>query len=66
MNEIETISFFVKEQKDRCLWFLDEDFVPKTKAQCLRALEYIRRYGDRDAYVKAGEMKSWLCRNFSE
>ena len=63
MKELENIAAFVKEQRDRCLWFLAPTFVPKTREQCLRALEYIRHYGDRDAYLKAGEMKTWLCRD---
>lgn len=50
----------VEEYRDRCLWFLRADFMPTTTAQILRTLEQIERYGDRDAYRRAEEIKRWL------
>jgi hypothetical protein len=50
----------VDEYRDRCLWFLREDFYPETVEQCLRVLDYIQRHGDRAAYLKADQARRWL------
>jgi hypothetical protein len=56
----------IESYRSRCLWFLAEDFVPETPAQALRVLEYIERYGDRDAFVQARRLKQWLSQRISE
>jgi hypothetical protein len=52
--------------RSRCLWFLAKDFVPETPAQAMRVLEYIERYGDREAFVQARRLKQWLSPSISE
>jgi hypothetical protein len=52
--------------RSRCLWFLAEDFVPETREQAIRALEYIERYGDREGFVQARRIKQWLSPSISE
>jgi hypothetical protein len=47
-------------------WFLAKDFVPETPAQAMRVLEYIERYGDREAFVQARRLKQWLSPSTSE
>jgi hypothetical protein len=48
--------------RDRCLWFLVPDFMPANVEQALRALNYIERYGDRQAFVRARELRECLLR----
>lgn len=43
-----------------CLWFLEEQFRPTTQDQAVRTLDYIIRYGDREAFMRASELKRWL------
>ncbi|MBI2945519.1 MAG: hypothetical protein HYY25_15100 [Candidatus Wallbacteria bacterium] len=52
--------------RDACLWFLAPDFMPADREQALRALSYIERYGNRDAFVRAGELRRWFSRTSSE
>jgi hypothetical protein len=47
----------------RCLWFLRQDYYPETVEDALRALKYIQRYGDREAFSKAGELARCLSPN---
>lgn len=44
----------------RCLWFLREDYYPSTDEQRIQVLAYIQRYGDREAYRRAAEVRRWL------
>jgi hypothetical protein len=50
----------VELYRDRCLWFLDPRILPGTPADALRILDYIKRYGDREAFVKTEALKPWL------
>lgn len=52
----------VSECRDRCLWFLREDYDPTDPAEMLRVLDQIERHGDRDAFVAARELSRWLSR----
>lgn len=56
----------VDEYRDRCLWFLREDYYPITLEQQLRTLRRIERHGDREAFRKAAELRQWLLQNSSE
>lgn len=53
----------MKKYRVRCLWFLSPEYVPETAAAALRVLDYIERYGDRQAYLAAEELKKWLSQN---
>lgn len=59
------VNRLVDEYRVRCLWFLREDFYPSTHAERLRALGYIERHGDLEAFRRAAELKTWLSRNSS-
>jgi len=50
----------VERYRDRCLWFLREDFVPQTVEQALLALEQIEKHGDREAFVEARRLRQWV------
>jgi hypothetical protein len=55
----------VETCRDRCLWFLAPDHLPADREQALRALAYIERYGDRQAFVEARELRRCLSPNSS-
>lgn len=59
------IDRLIEANRLRCLWFLRPDYHPSTDSERLRALEYIGRYGDRDAYRRAIELTRWLSRHSS-
>jgi hypothetical protein len=56
----------VDEYRTRCLWFLRPDLYPETRDQALRMLGYIERYGDLEAFRRAGRIRQWLSQNSSE
>ncbi len=55
----------VDEYRDRCLWFLREDYYPVTDDDRLRVLGWIERGGDLAAYRRAAEIRRWLSRTSS-
>jgi hypothetical protein len=61
----EAVDRLVDEYRHRCLWFLRSDFYPITDEERVRVLTYIQRHGDRNAYVRAGELRRWLSRSSS-
>jgi hypothetical protein len=56
----------VDEYRRRCLWFLREDYYPRTRSDALRVLRYIERHGDVAAFRRVAPLKQWLLRNSSE
>ena len=50
----------MEKYRVQCLWFLRPDYVPTTPAEMLSVLDLIERYGDRESYMRAEELKSWL------
>lgn len=62
---IDEIDRLIEANRLRCLWFLRPDYHPSTDHERLRALAYIERYGDRDAYRRATELTRWLSRHSS-
>jgi hypothetical protein len=55
----------VDEYRQRCLWFLRDDYYPVTTADALRVLRSIERHGDVAALRKAAPLKQWLSHNSS-
>ena len=51
--------------RDRCLWFLREDYFPTDPGEMLRVLDQIERHGDREAFVAARKLSRWLSRHSS-
>lgn len=62
----EAVDALVDEYRQRCLWFLREDFYPASLEERLRVLEYIQRHGDREAYRRAAEVRTWLSPSSNE
>ncbi len=60
------VNALVDAYRDRCLWFLRADYYPTDREDVLRTLDYIRRYGDREAFRKAGELYQWLSQDSSK
>jgi hypothetical protein len=54
------IDRLVGEYRVTCLWFAPPDYFPRTDAQRLRALDYIEKYGDREAFKRARTLRQWL------
>ncbi|MGH7572138.1 MAG: hypothetical protein ACREMK_09885 [Gemmatimonadota bacterium] len=61
-DPIATVDRLVDRYRTECLWFLREDYYPRTDAERLRILGYIERYGDREAWRAAAELRRWLSR----
>ena len=57
---IAAIDELVERYRGMCLWFAPKGYLPGTDLERLRALENIERYGDREAFVKARELRDWL------
>jgi len=55
----------VEQYRNRCLWFLRSDYYPASDTERLRVLGYIERYGDLEAYRRAGRLKRWLSQRSS-
>ena len=60
MSPEQAVDALVDEYRQRCLWFLREDFYPCTLEERLRVLDYIQRHGDREAFRKAAEVRQWF------
>ena len=58
----EALNALVDDYRTRCLWFLRADYYPATREEQLRVLDYVQRYGDRDAHVRAANLRQWLLR----
>jgi hypothetical protein len=58
-----SVHALVDEYRARCLWYLREDYYPKTPAEACRVLEAIERHGDVAAFRKAAALRRWLSRN---
>jgi hypothetical protein len=62
---IDAVAALVREYRARCFWFMSEDFSPETVQSAVRALSYLERYGDKNAFIKVVELKKWLSHNYS-
>jgi hypothetical protein len=56
----EAVNALVDDYRIRCLWFLRADYYPATPEERLRVLDYVQRYGDRAAHVRAANLRQWL------
>ncbi len=54
------IEKLVEKYRDQCLWFLRQDFVPRTTEEILHVLDLIERYGDRAGFERVQRLKQWL------
>ena len=54
------IDKLVEQYRSMCFWFAPRDYLPQLDEQRLRALENIERYGDREGFKRARELRDWL------
>ncbi|MEI7902860.1 MAG: hypothetical protein WCK89_21650 [bacterium] len=54
------VAELIEEYRDRCLWFMRADYMPSTPEEVRRVLDLIVRYGDRESYRRAEEIKACL------
>ena len=57
---------FVDQYRARCLWFLREDYYPQTRAEREELLRQIAQHGDRDAFLRVAQFRTWLSQRSSE
>jgi hypothetical protein len=62
----QAIDSLADRYRAECLWFLREDYYPRTTLERMRVLEYIERHGDREAWRAAAELRQWLSPPSSE
>ena len=65
MAAMRGVHTLVDEYRDRCLWYLREDYYPETPEEACRTLAAIEKHGDVAAFRKAAELRKWLLRNSS-
>lgn len=56
----------VDDYRTRCLWFLREGYYPETPRERERVLALIAQHGDRRAFQRVAEVRTWLSRRSSE
>lgn len=61
---LDDLNMLVEEYRDRCLWFLKQDYCIRTLDEALKILDLIERYGDRSAYQRAEKLRPWLSLHF--
>lgn len=54
------VNELIDRYRDRCLWFLPQDYRVRTTSEALRALDHIERHGDVRAFREARTLKRWL------
>jgi hypothetical protein len=57
---------FVDQHRAQCLWFLRDDYYPRTSAEREAVLRQIAQHGDRDAFRRVAEFRTWLSQPSSE
>ena len=62
---LEALHRLVEANRLQCLWFMKEEYLPRSAAEADRVLEAIEQHGDRQAWVKARELRAWLSRTTS-
>jgi hypothetical protein len=59
-NPPESIDGFVDDYRVRALWFLRDDYYPRSDAELLKVLEQVEKHGDLRAFRRAAAMRRWL------
>lgn len=56
----EDVRSAVADYRAMCLWNMAEGFYPQNREQVLMVLDCLEKYGDLDAYLRAGRIRKWL------
>ena len=62
---LKEIHALVEANRLQCLWFMKEGYLPLSVGDADRALMHIEVRGDRHAWARARDLRSWLSRNTS-
>ena len=62
---LEAVHRIVEANRLQCLWFMREDYLPRSAEEADRALAEIEINGDRRAWAEARELRAWLSRTTS-
>jgi hypothetical protein len=62
---LEAVHRLVETNRLQCLWFMKEDYLPVTELETDRALSEIELHGDRQAWITARSIRSWLSQTIS-
>jgi hypothetical protein len=62
---LEALHRLVEANRLQCLWFMRDDYLPRSAAEAERALAEIELHGDRRAWAEAREIRAWLSRTTS-
>lgn len=60
------VNALIDQYRTRCLWFIKEDYYPAGREDTLKILDYIKRYGDREAFHQASTLATWLSPHSNE
>jgi len=60
MTESQEFVDLVEAARRRCLWFFVDDHLPVERELQFDTLKLIKRYGNRDDYVRARRLEQWL------
>ena len=56
----DAIRDLIDDYRDRCLWFLRNDYYPVSPEEAEQVLRYIEQYGDLEAFQRAARIRPWL------
>jgi hypothetical protein len=65
-SALDEVRALVDRYRVTCLWYLRDDWVPRTPAEAARALEAIQKHGDLEAFRTAGRLRDWFSRSTGE
>jgi hypothetical protein len=58
--ESQAITKLMARYRERCLWYLKENFVPTTLPEALQVLDAIEQHGDLAAFRETRRLRAWL------
>ena len=58
--ESQAIAELMARYRERCLWYLKENFVPTTLPEALQVLDAIEQHGDLAAFRETRRLRAWL------
>jgi hypothetical protein len=62
---LEAVHRLVEANRLQCLWFMREDYLPRSVPEADRTLAEIELHGDRQAWSEARHIRAWLSRTTS-
>jgi hypothetical protein len=62
----ESVEAFVDDHRVRALWFLRDDYYPRSDAELLKVVEQVEKHGDLQAFRRAAAIRRWLSQRSSD